>query len=418
MKKILSIVWVLILLAGVSGCASKTAETKETASTTETAAEQPSESEETDQAQPAVESKHAKIGIALYQDSGKAVTALKNYLESLQETLNVEFVYTVFSVTDEATNLTKIQELISSGVNGIIATADLGTPAIIAECEAAGVYYGGYISDFDVSYNTASEAVFGSDYFVGTAADGQTPDAVNIGTTMFDSLMAYNDSNPDAPISHVSFCLFPVWAFPSQMVAAEQFKGAVEDYNKTAALAIVIDPIDEGTDVLPFSPLDSTYFTKHPDTQAIISLAAGTSFVYPTMVSAGVDDKIKLFTTGYEGGEEANFGTVGKKTYQQVGVSAIESVNYALVLILNKVNGVDFKDMPEQAERVSTSQMIINNDEKMKTFTEKSMYFDGDAAKALFTAEDVLNMTAYGNPDATYADLKEMLAHLTIEDLQ
>ena len=40
-----------------------------------------------------------------------------------------------------------------------------------------------------------------------------------------------------------------------------------------------MDPLDEESDVLAFAPIDTTYFAKHADSQAIISFAAGSAFV-------------------------------------------------------------------------------------------------------------------------------------------
>lgn len=360
------------------------------------------------------EPEHATIGVCFYQDTGKAVDATKAYLESLSETLNVEFKYGTFTQTDEAANLTKVQEMIASGVDGIIGTMDLGTQAIISECEAAGVYYAGYLCDFDTSFTTAFDQVFGNEYFLGTVTDGHNPDDVCIGTQTFDSLIEYNEANPDAPLTHVSMAIFPVWAFPAQTVAAEQFAAAAEEYNKDAETPITVDPLDEETDVLAFAPMDSTYFSKHPDSQAVISFAAGTSFVYPTMVAAGVDKNVKLFTTGYEGGEENNFGTTGTQTYQQVCVTGVETVTYPLVMILNKINGAEFADMPEKAERIGTEQMIVNSDADMEKFLG-NIYCTGKAENAVWTAEDVLNMTAFGNEEATYAGLVEAVQGLIIE---
>ena len=206
--------------------------------------------------------------------------------------------------------------------------------------------------------------------------------------------------------------VFPVWAFPAQTTAAEQFVADVEEYNKTAETPITVDPLDEEVDVLNFAPLDSTYFSKHPDTQAIMSFAAGTSFVYPTMVSAGVDSDIKLFTTGADGGEETNFGSAGTQTYQQIAFTGAESIVYPLVLMLNKINDTEFADMPEKAERISTELYIVNSDEDMELYVN-SLYNTADAANAAYTPEDVLNMTAFGNPDATYAGLVEAVQTLT-----
>lgn len=358
------------------------------------------------------EPKKATIGVCFYQDTGKAVDATKAFLESLSDTLNVEFKYGTFTQTDEAANLTKVQELIASGVDGIIGTMDLGTQSILSECEAAGVYYGGYLCDFDTSYTNAYDDVFGNPNFVGTVTDGHNPDDVCVGTQFFDSLIEYNESHADAPLTHVSMAIFPSWAFPAQATAADLFVATVDEYNKTAETPITVDPLDEEVDVLNFAPLDSTYFSKHPDTQAIMSFAAGTSFVYPTMVSAGVDSDIKLFTTGYEGGEESNFGSAGNQTYQQVIVTGVETIVYPLVLLLNKINETEFVDMPEKAERISTEQYIVNSDEDMELFVN-SLYTTADVSAAAYTPEDVLNMTAFGNPDATYADLVSAVQCLT-----
>lgn len=358
------------------------------------------------------EPKKATIGVCFYQDTGKAVDATKAFLESLSDTLNVEFKYGTFTQTDEAANLTKVQELIASGVDGIIGTMDLGTQSILSECEAAGVYYGGYLCDFDTSYTNAYDDVFGNPNFVGTVTDGHNPDDVCVGTQFFDSLIEYNESHADAPLTHVSMAIFPSWAFPAQATAADQFVATVDEYNKTAETPITVDPLDEEVDVLNFAPLDSTYFSKHPDTQAIMSFAAGTSFVYPTMISAGVDSDIKLFTTGYEGGEESNFGSAGNQTYQQVIVTGVETIVYPLVLLLNKINETEFVDMPEKAERISTEQYIVNSDEDMELFVN-SLYTTADVSAAAYTPEDVLNMTAFGNPDATYADLVSAVQCLT-----
>ena len=358
------------------------------------------------------EPKKATIGVCFYQDTGKAPNSTKAFLESLADTLNVEFKYGTFTQTDEAANLTKVQELIASGVDGIIGTMDLGTQSILSECEAAGIYYAGYLCDFDTSYTTAYDDVFGNSNFLGTVVDGHAPDDVNIGDQFFDSLIEYNERNADAPLTHVSMAVFPVWAFPAQTTAAEQFVADVEEYNKTAETPITVDPLDEEVDVLNFAPLDSTYFSKHPDTQAIMSFAAGTSFVYPTMVSAGVDSDIKLFTTGADGGEETNFGSAGTQTYQQIAFTGAESIVYPLVLMLNKINDTEFADMPEKAERISTELYIVNSDEDMELYVN-SLYNTADAANAAYTPEDVLNMTAFGNPDATYAGLVEAVQTLT-----
>lgn len=358
--------------------------------------------------------KKASIGVALYQDGGPAPTATKAYLAAVGEVLNLDFKYTVLTQTDEAANLTKIQELIAAGVDGIICTMDMGMPAILDECEAAGVYLGGYLADYDSSYTQNYDVVFKNPYFVGTVADGRCSDDVTTGKDFFESLMAYNEAHADDPIEHVSMCTFPTWAFPQHQAYAAQFVECVNEYNKTAEKPITVDPLDMETDILMFSPMDSTYFSKHPGIDAVVSFCAG-KFVYGTIISAGMADTVKLFSSGYEDGDCDNFGSKGTATYQQEIICAVESINYPLVLLVNAINGVKFPDQPEVAERQSADRLILNSDEDMDAF-KNSLYLTGNAADALFTPEQVLAMTAL-NPDATYQGLVDALWQMSIEDV-
>ena len=355
-----------------------------------------------------------KIGVALYQDSGAAVSSLKAYLSSLEETLNVKFAYTVLSTNDEALNLTKIQELIGADCEGIICTMDGGTEAMLAECNDAGVYLAGYLSDYDTSFRNSYSEVFENEAFLGTVADGPCCSATR-GTDFFNSVIEYNERNPENPVRHVAGTVFPAFAFPYSKVNFDEFVEKVNEYNAANPdKAIEVDPFNEETDVLMFRPVDSTYFNKHPGIDAIVAFNAG-SFVYPTMVSAGVADTMKLFAAGYNDGDNAVFGSKG--AYQQEMVCSPESIIYPLVLLLNKINGVEFPDQPAVAERVDCSTLIINSDEDMEKF-ENYLYLTFNPDDCFYNAEAVLNLTAYANPDATYAGLCDVLAHMTIEDIK
>ena len=356
-----------------------------------------------------------KIGVGLYQDSGAAVSAVKAYLANLEDTLNVKFTYTVLSNTDEAQNITKVQELIAAGCDGIIITMDMGTEAILQECADAGVYCAGYLCDFDSSFRTNYDNVFKNEFFLGTVADGGCADEARRGYDFFDSVIEYNDRTPDAPIRHVAMTVFPAFAFPYQQSFAAQFVEKVEEYNAANPdKAIEVDPLSDETDILMFRPMDSTYFSKHPGIDAIVSICSG-SFVYPTMVSAGVSNTMKLFAAGYNDGDEAVFGSKG--AYQMEIVSPVEAITYPLVLLLNKINGAQFPDQPAEAERRGSSVLVINSDEDLAKF-QHSIYLSFKPEDAFLTPEEVLALTAYNNPDATYAGLVDMLGHMTIDDIK
>ena len=375
----------------------------------------PAESSSDADAAQSVSFKKTKIGVALYHDSGYYTENVRTYLSALGEAMNVEFVYTVLSQTDESANLTKAQELIAAGCEGIIMTLDMGMDSILAECAAANVYVAGFLCDFNTSYNTNYDGVFKHPNFLGAAADGPCGDDLRAGYDFYDSLIEYNERHPDAPLTHVSMVTFPAWAFPVQQLFVQQFNEKIDEYNQTAETKITVDPLDEAVDVLPFTPLDSTYFAKHEGIDAIMCFADGYTFVYPTMVSSAINGSIKLFSAGYGEGSDQNFGSKGNGTFQQEAVSAIEAVVFPVVLLVNKINGVEFADQPAEAERRSCFSIIINSDEDMDAFVNHSFYITGNMADALYSPEQVVNMTAVANPNATYADLVGILNQMTIE---
>ena len=110
-----------------------------------------------------------RIGIGLYQDQGPAVTATREFLKGISEELNCEFVYVTLSQTDEAANKTAAQQLISSGCKGLILTMDSATEAILEECQKAGIYLGGYLTDYELSFDKVKD----NPNFVGTVVDGR-----------------------------------------------------------------------------------------------------------------------------------------------------------------------------------------------------------------------------------------------------
>lgn len=415
--KLSALMMVVIMVLSMTACGSSTPKdgTEATGSTSpKDETEASGSTSPKDGTEASADFKKAKIAVALYEDSTEFSKGMQNYISYLGEAMNAEITFALFSQQDEAANVTTAQQLISSGVDGIIGTTDVGTASIVKECEAAGVYYASYLCDLNTSYNNAYEDVFGSDMFLGAVSDGPCADKTTMADIYFDSLIGYNEAHPDAQLTHVSMTIFPIWAFPVQTACAQKFVELVDEYNKTAETPITVDPLDEAVDVLQFAPLDSTYFSKHADIDAIISFADGGVFVYPTMIAAGVDSKIKLFTAGFSKENTVNFGSNGTQTFQQEMGAPIEAVAYPLVLMVNKLNDAQFSDMPKEAERVDSSLLVANSDETIEKMM-KSLYATGKSEDAFLTAEDVANLTAVANPDATYAGLVKTIQGLNLD---
>ena len=338
---------------------------------------------------------NVKIGVLGHMQSGETLDALTVYLDNLSEEVGFTYEYVVGNSYDEQINITAVQNLIASGVDGIIMTMDSGTPAIMQEAESAGVFLAGFLTDMDSSFDEVAL----SDYFLGNVVDGSY-DNGPIGEKAAEILIEDGKN-------HVGVVTFPLLYFPQKAGAIESFTKKIETHNATADEPIEIYETQE----LSFSLLEETYFNKHSELDSILSLASG--FVHPTMVSAGRTD-VSLYSTGFKKEDVPAFenGEIRMMT-----LSNIEAIAYPVSMILNEVADKPFSDKPEEAERVDTSILFVTNDEELKALEEKSFYFTADIENAFLSPEDFKEYLTVYNSEASYKELKEMLLNMSMEDL-
>lgn len=348
--------------------------------------------------------KTVKIGIGLYQDQGPAVTATREFLSGISEELNCEFTYVTLSQTDEAANKTAAQQLISSGCKGLILTMDSATEAILEECKKAGVYVGGYLSDYEQSFDKIKD----HPNFVGTVVDGR------YSGTAWGEEIAERIINEG--YKNIGMIKFPSFAFPHQNEMDSAFRAKIEEYNKTASDDKKIT-VQAQTTELMFQPLSADYFSANPNIDAIFGMCAGVDFIYPTLVQNNKTN-IKLYTAGFSVDDSVlgNFGTSGNGCFQELVFSNVEAITYPLVMLLNKIDGQEFSDNPSEAQRVDSSQIRITNNEELNTVKEKSMYYTGKFEDSFLTASDVSALLAKNG--GTHAKLVETVQSMAMEDLE
>lgn len=345
-----------------------------------------------------------KIGIGLYQDQGPAVTATREFLKGISEELNCEFTYVTLSQTDEAANKTAAQQLISSGCKGLILTMDSATEAILEECEKAGVYLGGYLADYETSFDKVKD----NPNFVGTVVDGRYS-----GTAWGEEIAEriINDG-----YKNIGMIKFPSFAFPHQNEMDAAFRAKIEEYNKTAADDEKITVQAETTELM-FQPLSADYFSANPNIDAIFGMCAGVDFIYPTLTQNNKTN-IKLYTAGFSVDDSVlgNFGTSGNGCFQELVFSNVEAIVYPLVMLLNKIEGKEFEDAPSEAQRVDSSQIRITNNEELDTVKEKSMYYTGKFENSFLTASEVSDLLAKNG--GTHEGLVKVVQSMSMEDLK
>lgn len=345
-----------------------------------------------------------KIGIGLYQDQGPAVTATREFLKGISEELNCEFVYVTLSQTDEAANKTAAQQLISSGCKGLILTMDSATEAILEECQKAGIYLGGYLTDYELSFDKVKD----NPNFVGTVVDGRYT-----GTAWGEEIA---ERIINEGYKNIGMIKFPSFAFPHQNEMDTAFRAKIDEYNQTAADADKITVQAETTELM-FQPLSADYFSANPDIDAIFGMCAGVDFIYPTLTQNNKTN-IKLYTAGFSVDDSVlnNFGTSGNGCFQELVFSNVEAIVYPLVMLLNKIEGTEFSDNPTEAQRVDSSQIRITNNEELDTVKEKSMYYTGKFEDSFLSASDVSALLAKNG--GTHEELVKAVQSMAMENLE
>ena len=344
-----------------------------------------------------------KIGVGLYQDSGPAVTATKNYLNGLADALNCEFEFVTLSQTNDEQNKTTAQSLISGGCKGLILTMDGGfTASVLEECRKAGVYLAGYLSDYETNYNNIKN----NEYFLGTVVDGSYT-GYAWGTHVAERIIAEGYKN-------IGMIKFPSYAFPHQSEMDQAFREKIAEYNATAADGDKITMT--ATTELQFQPLAESYLEENPNLDAIFAMCAGVDFVYPTLVKKNKTN-IKLYTAGFSTDNDVlnNFGTSGNGCIQELVFSNVEAITYPLVMMINKITGHEFSDNPSEAQRVDSSQIIITNNEQLNLVKTKSLYCTGNVNDAFLSVDDVKALLAENG--GTHAKLVEAVQSMDIDDL-
>ena len=334
--------------------------------------------------------------------SGIQYEATRDYLTAICEKLGYKFTIVYGDMfNDAAGNLTAVSNGMTNDVVGLIASQDGGIAAIMEQYPE--LYVAGYATDMISVFapGGANEAALKNEKFLGTICDGYQNGA-DMGHQYFEVVK-------EKGWQKVSVVNFPGYAYPNQIAAVNAFMADVEAYNATAEnkINVVSDPL-----TLEFQPLADSYFLEegHDDLDAIVAFCAGIQFVYPTLVTAKLNGFCDMRTQMITGGFDTNpdiLADIGEdKTICWICTSPAENPAYALVLLDNAINGKQYADFA--VECVDSHPYVIDTAAEIEAATTKAMYGTGKVELAQISVEEVLALCLRNNPEATYAQLKEL----------
>ena len=334
--------------------------------------------------------------------SGIQYEATRDYLTAICEKLGYKFTIVYGDMfNDAAGNLTAVSNGMTNDVVGLIASQDGGIAAIMEQYPE--LYVAGYATDMISVFapGGANEAALKNEKFLGTICDGYQNGA-DMGHQYFEVVK-------EKGWQKVSVVNFPGYAYPNQIAAVNAFMADVEAYNATAEnkINVVSAPL-----TLEFQPLADSYFLEegHDDLDAIVAFCAGIQFVYPTLVTAKLngfcDMRTQMITGGFDSNSDILADIGADKTICWICTSPAENPAYALVLLDNAINGKQYADFA--VECVDSHPYVIDTAAEIEAATTKAMYGTGKVELAQISVEEVLALCLRNNPEATYAQLKEL----------
>ena len=212
----------------------------------------------------------------------------------------------------------------------------------------------------------------------------------------------------------IGFIIMKVAGHPNLAEAARQFRVLTEEYNATAAEEDKIQIIGDTT-TLMFAPLEDSWFLEegHNELDAIVTMCAGTTFVFPTLVSAIANGMCSPNTKIVCGGFDTdpaiidNIGDSEGKIICSTYFSPMKDIGYSMTLLDNAINGPQYDDF--EAIRVDGIEYKIDSDEDIENVMTKGFAGTLDPATAQITPETIFHtLCRRNNPDATFAQLQEI----------
>lgn len=307
---------------------------------------------------------------------------------------------------DPAGNLAAVKNAMTSDVVGLIACQDGGIGDIMAEYPE--LYVVGYINDMASVYgeNGASAACKDNDHFLGTVASGLAK-GEDVGKM-------YAQQVIEGGYKKIAICMSPAFAFPQYAIADATIRSEIDAYNSTVSDEEKIEIVGDSATVLMFSPIPDSFFNEpeNQDLDAIVGLCGGQIFCYPPMLTAisnGLaNPDMKLLTSGFENDPDM-MADVGTGIVQVLDVNNFESLLFSIVMLDNALQGKQFADFTA-SEVLDAAMLKITNVEIMQNIVNNSAQADADLSKLAVSLEDGKQYFTRYNEDATYENLKALLA--------
>ncbi|KHL96970.1 hypothetical protein QW71_03310 [Paenibacillus sp. IHB B 3415] len=337
------------------------------------------------------EKKPVNIGVMLYNYTDIQGQEIKSYGAYLENNFNVKFNYATVGSSEED-HIKGLENLLASGVKGIISGYDTALEQSVSLSEEAGVYYMVMLGDVDGSVK--------SDYLVGGIKQ--------FGDNPADLGAIYAEKAYSAGARNIGVTSFPEFAFRDAPAIISGMTGKMKelDVNQEA----VIYP----TEYHSFAPENASdavtkIISGHPEVDTIFGLGSGMDFVYPAILNSSTPG-IRLLALGYNnsttaGLQNGNILMAGTNNYTQILANAFAQ-------LYDRINGKVYSDWQLNGK---VNYVTLSSVEEAKSFTK--YVIPGDKSEGSVTADELKEVMLSFNESATWESLQTLTSR-TLSEIQ
>ncbi|AIQ16618.1 hypothetical protein H70357_08030 [Paenibacillus sp. FSL H7-0357] len=331
------------------------------------------------------------IGVMLYNYTDIQGQEIKSYGSYLEENFNVKFNYATVGSSEED-HIKGLENLLASGVDGVISGYDTALEQSVSLAEEAGVYYSVALGDVDGS--------IASDYFVGGIKQ--------FGDNPADLGALYAEQAYRAGARNIGVTSFPEFAF---LDAPAIISGLTE---KMKELDVDHQVTIYPTEYHSFAPENASdavtkIISEHPEVDTIFGLGSGMDFVYPAILNSS-SPGIHLLALGYNNSTSSGLASgnvlmAGTNNYTQI-------VANAFAQLYDRIHGKVYSDWQPNGR---VNYVTLSSVEETDNFNK--YVIPSDKSKGSVTADELKKVMLSFNESATWESLQALTSR-TLPEIQ
>ena len=322
---------------------------------------------------------HYTIGIVIHSTQDFLTSHLKDYLDYLGKSYNVDFKFDVIENFSDDTYLNAIENLCSQGVNGVICTNFSGTAIMkgISICQSHKVYMG--VGFSQVTDSSIRDAAINNKYYVGSAYENDFKAGYDIVRTLADkgckniAAMGYT---------------------PGLTSHDRRWSGMMQAFKDNPNIKKVGEY--KGTN---WTPALQNFLATNSDMDGVAITLLGMELCSQPIKAAGKEGKVKIGCLDFS--DKSLEGLKSGELAITVGGQFVD-ILFPFLLMYNKLAGTPLSD---KAEEIQVPMVECTTAQQFEDYMK---YVNGDIWP--WTADETKAFVKKFNPNAKIGDLVDAAA--------